>query len=145
LSLTFHSFSPRAWALNPAKLPIQYSYDYWTPRDGLPHTWISSILQTKDGYLWLGTAIGLVRFDGIRFVVFDKANTNGIKGNNIQCLLESKDGSLWAGTLGHGLIYLRDGRATSFTTEDGLPHNEVWTLAEDAEGNIWAGTSAGVA
>ncbi|MFL5246069.1 MAG: response regulator [Gemmataceae bacterium] len=145
LIVFFHAGLNEAQALDPGKRPSQYCHDFWTPRDGLPHLWISSVLQTKDGYLWLGSSIGLIRFDGIRFLVFDKSNTPGIKGNNILTLLETKDGSLWAGTLSNGIIHVRGGRATSFTTEDGLPDNEVSTLAEDSEGNIWAGTNAGVA
>jgi PAS domain S-box-containing protein len=145
LGLLFLVASPEAKALDPEKLPTQFSYNYWTLRDGLPHLCISAVLQTQDGYLWLGSSIGLVRFDGIKFRVFDKGNTEGITGNNILTLFQTKDGSLWAGTLGNGLIHLRGNRATSFTIQDGLPSNDIWTLAEDLEGNLWAGTSSGVA
>ncbi|MEJ7710440.1 MAG: two-component regulator propeller domain-containing protein [Pyrinomonadaceae bacterium] len=71
------------FALNPKKAITQYTYDVWTTSDGLPHNQINRIVQTRDGYMWLGTPVGLVRFDGLRFTLFDKANTKGIKGNNI--------------------------------------------------------------
>ena len=56
----------------------QYRFDNWTTDDGLPQNTVSAILQTRDGYLWLATAGGLVRFDGLRFTVFDKGNTKGL-------------------------------------------------------------------
>src|SRR5207302_11492032 len=56
----------------------QYRFDRWTANNGLPQNAVYSILQTKDGYLWLTTLDGLVRYDGVRFTVFDKSNTKGL-------------------------------------------------------------------
>ena len=66
-----------ALGLFPAKGLAQYRFDKWSTDEGLPQNTVSAILQTRDGYLWLATAGGLVRFDGLRFTVFDKGNTKG--------------------------------------------------------------------
>jgi len=88
-----------ALALDPARAPTQYAHDAWTTRDGLPQTTVHSVVQTPDGYLWLGTQVGLVRFDGVRFSVFDKSNS-GLRHNHIWALLVARDGALWMGTEG---------------------------------------------
>ena len=59
----------------------QYQFDRWTTDNGLPDNSISSVLQTRDGYLWLTTFDGLVRFDGVRFTIFNAANTPALKSN----------------------------------------------------------------
>src|SRR5205823_3926682 len=62
---------PEALALDPRKAPTQYVHDVWTTDRGLPQNVISSIARSADGYLWLGSDDGLVRFDGLRFELFD--------------------------------------------------------------------------
>ena len=62
----------------------QYTYRAWTVEDGLPQVSVNAIAQTPDGYLWLGTNGGLVRFDGIQFKVYNTANTPAIKSNRIE-------------------------------------------------------------
>src|SRR5207244_4193210 len=78
----------------------QYSLDSWTTDDGLPNATVTAILQTRDGYVWVGTLDGLARFDGVRFTVFNKSNTEGIGNNGILSLCEDRDGALWIGTNG---------------------------------------------
>jgi CheY-like chemotaxis protein len=89
------SFIGLIWlVLLPAKGLAQYRFDSWTTDDGLPQNTVSAILQTRDGYLWLATAGGLVRFDGLRFTVFDKSNTKGLLvGDMFQCVFECADGA----------------------------------------------------
>jgi ligand-binding sensor domain-containing protein len=77
-----------------------YVHNVWQTQQGLPQNSVFTIVQTRDGYLWLATQEGLVRFDGIRFTIFDKRNTPQIKANNIQALYEDQEGALWAGTEG---------------------------------------------
>ncbi|HMP80810.1 MAG TPA: two-component regulator propeller domain-containing protein, partial [Pirellulaceae bacterium] len=69
----------------------------WYAEDGLPQNAVTAAVQTRDGYLWLGTYTGLVRFDGVRFVVFDDHNTPALKNGRITSLYESADGTLWIG------------------------------------------------
>jgi signal transduction histidine kinase/ligand-binding sensor domain-containing protein len=125
-----------ALALGPKKTSVQYAYDIWTTEDGLPQNSINDILQTSDGYLWLATFGGLVRFDGSRFVVFDRS-VEGIKSQRIKALYEDKKGTLWAGTEEGMLIRYRDGEFTTYTLEDRLPSEEAFRIEEDDEGNLW--------
>src|SRR4051794_18396908 len=83
-----------SWALNPLTLISQYAADYWRPADGLPQASVGAIEQTADGYIWLATEEGLVRFDGVRFAVLDTTNT-ALTDNYISSLLAGRDGSLW--------------------------------------------------
>ncbi|HVF29214.1 MAG TPA: two-component regulator propeller domain-containing protein [Pyrinomonadaceae bacterium] len=81
----------------PASL-AQYRFDPWTADDGLPQNIIRAIHQTRDGYLWFSTSDRLVRFDGVRFTVFNKSNSPGIKSNRFNSLYEDREGVLWVGT-----------------------------------------------
>jgi ligand-binding sensor domain-containing protein len=74
----------------------QYRSESWAADERLPQNSVRSILQTRDGYLWLTTFDGLVRFDGVRFTVFDKSNTDGLRTNRFTSLYEDGDGTLWA-------------------------------------------------
>src|SRR5215467_8871048 len=120
-------------ALDPSKAITQYAHQVWKTDAGLPQNSIQSILQTRDGYIWLGTERGLVRFDGVHFAVFDKGNTPGLKNSNAQALYEDRAGNFWIGTWG-GLHLWRDGRLTSFTTREGLSQNRVLAICEARDG-----------
>ncbi len=133
-----------ASALDPRRQVGQYGFDAWQIEEGLPQSSVTCVLQTADGYLWLGTFEGLVRFDGLRFTVFDQANTDAITHNTINTLAESQDRSLWIATDGGGLIRLKDGRFSAYTTRSGLAHDRVHALAADTDGSIWIGTEAGL-
>ena len=124
--------------------PTQYLSTVWQAGQGLPQNSVNALLQDHDGYLWIGTFGGLVRFDGERFVVFDVANTPGLGENRILSLYESRSGVLWIGTM-DGLVRLDNGIATRYTERDGLPGGFVSSIREDAEGKIWINTSGGVA
>lgn len=80
----------------------------WLTENGLPQNTVQSILQTRDGFLWIGTQEGLARFDGLGFVVFDKENTPQLTSNDIRSLLEDNQGTLWIGT-SNGLVQLQNG------------------------------------
>jgi ligand-binding sensor domain-containing protein/two-component sensor histidine kinase len=122
----------------------QYIHDVWQTQQGLPQNSVFTIVQTQDGYLWLATQEGLVRFDGIHFTVFDKRNTPQMKANNIQVLYEDQRGVLWIGTEGGGLVSMRAGEFTAYGTEQGLTNNIVDAICEDREGALWIGTSSGL-
>jgi signal transduction histidine kinase/ligand-binding sensor domain-containing protein/CheY-like chemotaxis protein/HPt (histidine-containing phosphotransfer) domain-containing protein len=140
--LTLNGAAP---ARNQQLTTSQYRWDVWQKEDGLPQNSVTSILQTRDGYLWLGTLEGLVRFDGQRFVIFDKQNTAEMRDNNVAALYEARDSSLWVGTDGGGLLRYQAGKFTPYATQQGLPHDKVKALAEDAQGTLWVGTEAGLA
>ncbi|MEI7935650.1 MAG: two-component regulator propeller domain-containing protein [Verrucomicrobiota bacterium] len=83
----------------------------WDTDSGLPHSTVTSIAQTPDGYLWVGTLNGgLARFDGVRFVSFHAGNTPELRSIEIQKLLVDSQGTLWVGTVEGALVSYRDGR-----------------------------------
>lgn len=106
-------------ALDPSKPITQYIHEVWQAKEGLPEIAVGALAFTSDGYLWVGTQGGLARFDGVRFAVFDRANTPGIKSDNITALVADADGSLWIGTDG-GLSLLKDGVFIPRTGENGF-------------------------
>jgi signal transduction histidine kinase/ligand-binding sensor domain-containing protein/CheY-like chemotaxis protein len=128
--------SGTASGLDPGKAIAQYGHDVWQIEDGLPQNGVRDIAQTPDGYLWIATLEGLVRFDGVRFTVFDKSNTEALKDNSINALEVSGDGSLWITTSG-GLTHLRDGRFTTYTVADGLSSNKLFAMQFGPDGSLW--------
>ncbi|HMJ60730.1 MAG TPA: two-component regulator propeller domain-containing protein [Bryobacteraceae bacterium] len=115
----------------------QIAVDSWTADNGLPQNIIRAICQTPDGYLWLATFDGLVRFDGVRFTTFNRSNTPGIDGNRFGSLFCTADGDIWAGTELGGVTQYHRGRFTTYTMPDGLPSNEVNGVSGDGRGNLW--------
>ncbi|MEP7336848.1 MAG: two-component regulator propeller domain-containing protein [Acidobacteriota bacterium] len=106
----------------------QYRFDNWTTEQGLPQNSVLAITQTRDGYLWLATYNGLVRFDGVRFTVFDKGNTRAFSTSRISDLGEDATGALWIGTTEGGVLHYQNGVFTAFTREQGLPHNNIMVM-----------------
>src|SRR5215471_14151568 len=86
----------------------------WKAEDGLPQNSVTSIIQTRDGYLWLGTFDGLVRFDGVKFKVLRPENAEGLPSNRILALLEDHAGALVIGTEEGRLARSARGGFTSF-------------------------------
>jgi signal transduction histidine kinase/ligand-binding sensor domain-containing protein len=123
-------------ALWPAPAAAQVPVDSWTIEDGLPQSSVTDIEQTRDGYLWLATFGGLVRFDGVRFTVFDR-RTPGIDSVRTRALHEDASGTLWAGTDDGHLIRYRDGRFTTFGPDDDLPPGSVLRIESSASDHIW--------
>jgi signal transduction histidine kinase/ligand-binding sensor domain-containing protein len=114
----------------------QYRFDHWTVDNGLPQNSVRDIVQTRDGYLWLATFDGLVRFDGVRFTVFNKSNSPGIISNRFLQIYEDGQGDLWASTESIGLTRLHQGRFTTYTTAQGLPDSIIRNLGGDGQGNL---------
>ena len=112
--------------------------------NGLPQNTVQGLVQTRDGFVWLGTEVGLVRFDGNGFEVFDKTSKPALPGNDVQCLLAASDGALWVGT-SEGLARWKDGAVATFTTNEGLPGNNVRALVESSDHVVWAWAGQGLA
>lgn len=129
--------SPAA-ALDPGKALTQYGRDSYTAAQGLPQNSVLSLVQTRDGYLWLATYEGLVRFDGVKFTVFDKQNTPELTASWVTALYEDARGSLWVGTV-DGLLERRGGSFTRYR----LPNDSVSAITGDATGAVWIGTAGG--
>ncbi len=99
----------------------EYLTDVWTADDGLPDSSVTDIAQTPDGYLWVGTYNGLARFDGMRFVTFDPANTPALAHARVRKLSVDHQGTLWVNTLDGSMTSLRHGVfAREWTGAEGL-------------------------
>ena len=121
------SFAVAAVALEPTTPLANYGRQAWVMENGLPQNTVQALAQTRDGYLWIGTEVGLVRFDGSGFQVFDTHSKPALPGNDVRCLLATDHGTLWIGT-GDGLARWKNGTATTYTTQSGLPSNNVLDL-----------------
>lgn len=136
--------APSVMALDPARDVDQYTRDVWRISNGLPMDTVLSALQTSDGYLWLGTTEGLVRFDGVQFVTFDRASAPGLTSDRCLDLFEDSRKRLWIST-DDGLALLEKGRFRTYSTKDGLPSQEINAVREDRDGTLWVATGAGLA
>jgi len=132
-------------ALDPDRAITQYAQSVWTTDDGLPQNSVLAIAQTKDGYIWLGTDDGLVRFDGVRFETFNSTKDSRIRNDRITCLQVDHGGTLWFGTRGGGLYAMRGDEIRPYDTTSGIPHDFVLSLYETRDGELWVGTFGGLA
>jgi signal transduction histidine kinase/ligand-binding sensor domain-containing protein len=115
----------------------QYQVQSWTTDNGLPHNIVAALQQSRDGYIWMATFNGLVRFDGVRFTVFDRSNSPGIRNNRFLTVYEAADGAIWAGTEGGGVTRYAHGAFVTLTIQEGLPSDHVLGVTGDATGKIW--------
>jgi signal transduction histidine kinase/ligand-binding sensor domain-containing protein len=118
-----------------SSIRAQYRVENWATADGLPYKTVRSVLQTRDGYIWAATSDGLARFDGVRFTVFNTANSPNLNTNRLEYLAETSDGSLWVTGDEEGLFRFRDGKFSSLSTADGLPSNHIYSLFADSATN----------
>lgn len=124
---------PCAFALDPSLDVNQYAHTAWTVREGFFKSGISAIAQTPDGYLWLGTQFGLLRFDGVRNVPWPAPNHQQLPQGVVRSLLAARDGTLWIGG-DKWLASWKDGKLTQYPELAGL---YIFRLLEDHEGAVW--------
>jgi signal transduction histidine kinase/ligand-binding sensor domain-containing protein len=124
-----------ASALNPSLDINQYAHTSWRVRDGFFKGAVWAIAQTPDGYIWLGTEFGVLRFDGVRAVPWQPPGNQSLPSTDILSLLVARDGTLWIGTA-KGLASWKDGRLVEQYAE--LAGQFVFRLLEDDEGMVWA-------
>jgi ligand-binding sensor domain-containing protein len=110
----------------------------------MPSSLVWSITQDQDGYLWLGTDLGLLRFDGVRFVPADSLPGVKLEARPVRTVFAPKDGGVWIGFGdGSGVGRLVNGRFISYPPSSGVPARVV-SLVEDHEGTLWAGGLVGL-
>ena len=131
-----------AFGLDPHRALTQARLSVWTSDAGLPQNTVETIVQTRDGYLWMGTEEGLARFDGVRFVVSDRQTAPALRSPFVSSLFEGSDGTLWIGTYGGGLARLRNGRIEAFRP-DLLGGDRIRGMVERASGAIYVATAGG--
>lgn len=132
------------WGLDPDKTVDQYLVDQWQTPDFIPSDTIASISQTPDGYLWLATLIGLVRFDGIKFSIIsfvEKEKIGPPETTTPLTLFLDESKTLWIGTFADGLTSYdyKTGQFQTFTATDELPEKSIRCINEDMKGNILIG------
>ncbi|HTU48445.1 MAG TPA: two-component regulator propeller domain-containing protein [Bryobacteraceae bacterium] len=121
------------FALDPSLNISQYAHTAWKIRDGFVKGTIFSIAQTPDGYLWLGTEFGLVRFDGVRAIAWQPPPGDQVRSMNVRSLLAARDGTLWVGTW-DGLASWKDGKFTEYPEVAG---HAVGPFLQDENGTVW--------
>jgi ligand-binding sensor domain-containing protein/signal transduction histidine kinase len=112
-------------------------------QDGLPQSSVIAMTQTRDGYLWLGTLKGLVRFDGVNFTVFDENNTPGLNSSQIVYLFEDSRSNLWVGTEAAGIALINDGKVIDTGIGAGTLGGKLTAACEDSTGAVWLYTADG--
>ncbi len=123
---------------------IHFLAQNWQTDDGLPQNSVTSIIQSRDGYLWMGTFNGLVRFDGVRFKVFRRTQSNGLPSNRIVRVWEDSKQRLWIATEGGGLSYRTlDGNFVGVRTSEKESSSNIISICEDVEGSVWWTSSHG--
>ncbi|HEY7368866.1 MAG TPA: two-component regulator propeller domain-containing protein [Thermoanaerobaculia bacterium] len=132
----------RAYGLDPDRAATQYGIETWQRKQGLPQGTVTALAQTPDGYLWLGTQEGLVRFDGVRFTVFDRKSSPALRRHHVTTLAVAPDGALWIGLLGGGLVSHRAGEFRAWGPAQGLPDEIVSSIVPESDGTVWVGTFA---
>ncbi len=136
LASSFHVCAAAAFASH-------YSFDVWQTEDGLPEHSVTAIVQARDGYLWFGTYNGLVRFDGVRFKIFDTSNTPELPSSRVTSLLEDADGNLWIGHETGDLTKYRDGVFSHINLGDASPGGQIIDIGIDEDRTLWLLNNAG--
>jgi ligand-binding sensor domain-containing protein/signal transduction histidine kinase len=123
--------------------PVDYVARTWSKADGLPQNAVTAVVQTRDGFLWVGTPVGLARFDGCRFVpqIFPVASNSPVA---VTDLCEDRQGDLWIGTRQSGVFFLQTNRVVRFDPQNKLGNTQVNSLAVDNSGVLWIGTRRGL-
>ena len=128
-------FPANAGTAEPAE--ASFIVDAWSTEEGLPQSSVISVIQTRDGYLWLGTLNGLVRFDGNHFTVFDQNNTPGLNSGRIVYLFEDSHTNLWIGTDTGTVAMAKDGKITNFQIGGAGHEGRLLYAFEDSKGIVW--------
>jgi signal transduction histidine kinase/ligand-binding sensor domain-containing protein len=133
-----------SYGLDPAKSLTQYSHRIWDQEEGMLEPTVYAILQSQDGYLWLGTQSGVVRFDGQRFRAI--RITPGVEPEPvvIRSLYEDQERNLWAGSVGNGLLKISRSGKRWFTTHDGLPSDIITCVVPHGKRSLWVCTNQGL-
>jgi ligand-binding sensor domain-containing protein len=136
--LVFLSVASSVWAVDPSRHISQYAHTAWRIQDGVFSGTPNAISQTTDGYVWIGTEAGLVRFDGVRFVPWTPPDGKHLPSSNITSLLGARDGSLWIGMEG-GLSHWDNRDLTTYLSKP----ERINSIIEDHSGTVWFVRSRG--
>ncbi len=132
-----------ALALHPNRPLATLAQRVWRSEDGLLQDTATALLESQDGFLWIGTEAGLVRFDGAAFDHQSRINLPAFVHNEILTLAETTDGAIWIGTSEPGLYRLQQGAIRTFGPAEGLPERPIRRLLRDRSGTLWAAPAEG--
>ena len=133
-----------AFGLDPNRTLTQYVHRIWQTQQGLPESSVYSILQSRDGYLWLGTQTGLVRFDGVRFTPLENIYASAPTNVWIRGIAEDTEGALWFGTNESGVFRVYNGSIKQYSQKEGLPSDTVQCVVAAPDGDVWVCTVNGL-
>jgi signal transduction histidine kinase len=131
-----------AFALDPSLRLTQYRQQVWSSKDGLPQSSVRAITQSADGYLWIGTEQGLVRFDGARFVPFELRAADGLIDGYVNTLYSDADTVLVGTDI--GLYRFTDGGFIEILTDSGGSVGSVWSILRDRSAHLWIAADTGL-
>ncbi len=136
-----------AWPLSSEPTIVNLGHTVWSAKDGAPAAGIQALAQTIDGYLWMVSAGSghLFRFDGRRFERVELPRSDRLSSMNAYNIFAPRSGGLWVGFTFGGAGFLKDGKLTTYTPQDGLPAGAVKDFAEETNGAVWALSSGGLA
>jgi signal transduction histidine kinase/ligand-binding sensor domain-containing protein len=123
--------------LPPAGAAPNYFIRSWQSEAGLPQNKVTAVVQTHDGYLWVGTYSGLARFDGVRFTIFDENNTPAMWSSRVTSLFEAADGALWIGDESGQVTRYQAGRFQAVPFRAAWSGGKIYDIASDEAGDIW--------
>jgi signal transduction histidine kinase/ligand-binding sensor domain-containing protein len=127
----------------PASASPNYFVRVWQAEQGLPQNKVTAVVQTRDGYLWVGTYSGLARFDGVRFTVFDGNNTPELRNSRVTSLFEARDGTLWIGDESGQVTQYRNGRFKAVEFHPAWNGGKIYEITSDQSGDVWVMSEAG--
>ncbi|MFK8031485.1 MAG: two-component regulator propeller domain-containing protein [Gammaproteobacteria bacterium] len=130
-------------ALDATRQPSQLIHASWSRTDGIPAESVWAVHQSADGYMWIGTEGGLVRFDGIEFKVFSSLTHEAFRADDVRSVVEGPPGTLWVSTYGGGVVRMRDGEFTRYDKSNGLIHDVVYSAVVADNNDVWVGTAIG--
>ena len=138
------SWPMSSWALDPGKDISQFSCRTWSRQSGLPVNGINAITQSKDGYLWFGTSVGIVRFDGVEFKLVDLSSISEIRNGIVTSLYPARGGGLWVG-LENSSFGFYDGQTFSFRGRDAWGQTDMYvhSIVESKDGTLWFAAERG--
>ena len=131
------------WAIDPHQPIIQMHHTSWSAKEGVIGE-VLAIAQTTDGFIWVGTTGGLLRFDGRVLEKYQPEVGVFPEPRWVSALMATPDGGLWIGYLSGGASFLKRGRLANFGQREGLPLGRIRSFAEDTDGTIWAATLNGL-
>ena len=138
----FGLLSEREAFAGPIAQAASFHHTKWTSENGLGS--VFDIQQSPDGYLWLTTSKGVLRFDGVRFQSVAEATNGAVDINEIDSVFLPSSGGLWLSTTSAGLLFWKDGRLTEFPDRHCTPTRKMGRLVEGYDGSLWVQGAAGL-